>query len=317
MKFATLGTGGIGGFLGLKLSQGGFKVATIARGRHLGVIKDRGLSLISNGHEHTVKPWMATDNAESVGPVDVIFLGVKGDNLKDAAEKCKPMLQDHTIVIPFLNGVEASSIISNILNPRNVGNGVAYISATISSPGTITQTGPNQKFLIAETDNKLTKRITTLRQILNKCNISSPPTKDIQIDLWSKFIFFSALSGITAAARCNIGDILDNPELSKLFKDVIAEAAELARASNISVDIQVETNTWNFIQNLPREMRASTAIDLEKGNPLEINWTIGAVSRMSEALGITAPISGAIYSLLTPFKNGCSTETNSEDLLHG
>ena len=43
MKIATMATGGIGGYLAVKLSNGGFKVATIARGDHLTAINENGL----------------------------------------------------------------------------------------------------------------------------------------------------------------------------------------------------------------------------------------------------------------------------------
>ena len=40
MKIATMATGGIGGYLAVKLSNAGFKVATIARGDHLTAINE-------------------------------------------------------------------------------------------------------------------------------------------------------------------------------------------------------------------------------------------------------------------------------------
>ncbi len=45
MKIATIGTGGIGGYLAVKLSFSGHQIATIARGKHLEAIKKNGLSL--------------------------------------------------------------------------------------------------------------------------------------------------------------------------------------------------------------------------------------------------------------------------------
>ena len=51
-------------------------------------------------------------------------------------------------------------------------------------------------------------------------------------------------------------------------------------------------------------MRASTAIDLENGNPLEIEWISGAVSRLSQDIGISAPINKSIYAVLSPYRHG-------------
>ncbi len=48
MKIATMATGGIGGYLAVRLGLAGHQVATIARGDHLKAIREKGLLL--NGH---------------------------------------------------------------------------------------------------------------------------------------------------------------------------------------------------------------------------------------------------------------------------
>ena len=132
MKIATLATGGIGGFLAVRLTNGGHQVATIARGEHLRAIRENGLTLDGPGGVETVEPWIACESTSQVGEVDAIFFGVKGDGLEAAARACEPMLGSETVVVPFLNGVEAAERLTEILPPKNVANGVAQISTTIS-----------------------------------------------------------------------------------------------------------------------------------------------------------------------------------------
>ena len=93
--------------LAVKLILGGYKVITIARGRHLKVIKENGLMVDSSVGRQAIVPWRATDNTNQVGRVDAKILGVKGNNLEEVALACLPMLGRQTLVVPFLNGVEA------------------------------------------------------------------------------------------------------------------------------------------------------------------------------------------------------------------
>jgi 2-dehydropantoate 2-reductase len=141
MKIATMATGGIGGYLAVCLTNADHQVATIARGAHLEAIQKVGLALEGFDGNHCIKPWIATSNPEDVGEVDAIIFGVKGDSLDSAAKSCVPMVGENTIVIPFLNGVEASDRLTKFLPAENVGNGVAQISTTITEPGVIKQTG--------------------------------------------------------------------------------------------------------------------------------------------------------------------------------
>ncbi len=304
MKFATVATGGIGGYLAVRLTQSGHEVATIARGAHLEAIRQHGLKLDAFDGHHEIRPWIATDDPADVGEVDVILFGVKGAALEAAAKLCGPMLGAKTIVVPFLNGVEASDLLAQILPEENVGNGVAQISTTIAEPGLIKQVGEFNRFIVAERDSRASARIDALRAAINEAGSSSPETKDILRDLWSKFVLFSAVSGVTAAARCTISDITGNEKLGALFQTIVAETAALGRARGVALPDEIEANIWASVQNLPPTMRASTAIDLEHGRPLEIDWISGAVDRLSQAAGLDAPVNRTVYALLSPYKNG-------------
>lgn len=304
MKIGTVATGGIGGFLAVKLGLRGHQVATIARGAHLDAISHNGLILEAPSGKFSVHPWIATDDSTIVGEVDAIIFGVKGDDLEAAAEACLPMLGPETVIVPFLNGVEAVDRLTKIIPQQNVANGMAQVSTTISAPGVITQNGDFNQFVFAERDSRPSERIGTLQQALTDAGVSAPATDDIDRDLWSKFVLFSAVSGVTAAGRCTIADITGTPELGALFRKVMGETAALGRARGIALDDDIETKFWERAQTLPPNMRASTAIDLENGRPLEIEWVSGAVARLSEQAGLYAPINKAIYALLLLYKAG-------------
>ena len=302
MKIATMATGGIGGFLAVKLGMKGHQIATIARGSHLDAIRDKGLSLESPSGKEVVHPWIATEDCSEVGQVDVIIFGVKGDDLEAAARACKPMLGPKTVVVPFLNGVEASDRLAQILPEGNVANGMAQVSTTISSPGVITQTGDFNLFVFAERGNRPSSRIDALRRAMTEAGVTAPETGDIERDVWSKFVLFSAMSRVTAACRCTVGDIVSIPELGTLYQQVLSETAATGRALGIALDKDIEAKMWERTQELPEAMRASTAIDLELGRPLEIEWISGAVARLSAKAGVDAPINRALYALLLPHK---------------
>ena len=304
MRIATVATGGIGGFLAVKLAKTGHQVATIARGPHLASIVENGLTLDGPSGFECVHPWIATDTPSEVGAVDAIIFGVKGDALEGAARACIPMLGPDTVVVPFLNGVEASDRLVEILPARNVANGMAQVSTTISSPGVIKQTGEFNVFTFAERDSRPSERIDALRDAINGAGSSAPATDDIERDVWSKFVLFSAVSGVTAAGRCTMNDIVTIPQLGDLFREVVSETASTGRALGVSLADAIEENTWSAALSLPPKMRASTAIDLENGGPLEIEWISGAAARLSKKARIEAPINTALYALLLPYKNG-------------
>ena len=306
MKVATMATGGIGGFLAAHLIRTGHDVATIARGAHLKSIETEGLTLVAAGIETIERPWIATANPGDVGEVDVVIFAVKGGDLESAAKASLPLLGKKTVVVPFLNGVEAAERLTKILPPQNVADGVAYVSTTVAKPGVIEQTGTFNRFVFGERGNAASPRLDTLRHALNEAGIDAPFTDDIDREIWAKFVLFSAVSGVTAAARCRVSDIVGDAALGQLFRGVIAETAAIGRARGVALPDEIEEETWKLATTLPGPMRASTAVDLEHGRPLEIEWISGAVARLSDAAGLDAPINHTLYALLSPYRTGAT-----------
>lgn len=301
MRIATMATGGIGGFLAAKLTVGGHEVAAIARGQHLDAIRSSGLRLRTPSGDTVAHPWRVTDAPSEIGPVDAVLFAVKGHGLEEAARACAPLVGPETVVVPFLNGIEATERLAGILDPASVGNGVAYVSTTISTPGEITQTANAAWFIFAERDSRPSDRVDRLRAAFRESGVEARDTQDIDREVWTKFVWFAALSGVTAAGRCRLREVLAHPALTDLFREVARETAALAGATGVRLDQDVVEKILALARSLPSELRASTAVDLEAGRRIETPWINGAVVRLSEAKGLAAPVNRTITALLAPY----------------
>ena len=100
MRIAIFGAGGIGGYLGGRLSQAGEEVVLIARGEHLKAIREHGLRVDSIKGDFVATPALATDNPTEAGTVDAVILGVKAWQVLDAADAMHPMIGPNTFVVP-------------------------------------------------------------------------------------------------------------------------------------------------------------------------------------------------------------------------
>jgi len=309
MRIATMATGGIGGALAVRLTLAGHEVACIARGAHLHAIRRDGLRLRGADGEAKAHPWAATDEPASIGPVDAVVFAVKAAGLDAAAQAARPLLGPGTPVVPFLNGVEAADRLAAILPPAAVAEGVAYISASIAAPGVVAQTGGFQRFAFAERDNRPSARLSALRTALVEAGFEAPEPADIAAELWRKFVFFTALSGVTAAARCTIGAVRAQPELAATFRAAMAETEALARARGIALPADTAERHWQMVEGAPENMRASTAVDLARGAALETPWINGAVVRLAAEAGLDAPINRTLAAVLAPHLDGAAAQS--------
>ena len=143
MKIAIYGAGGLGGFYGARLACAGNDVAFIARGAHLAAMRERGLHVSSPlGDMHLPEP-VATDNPADIGPVDLVLVAVKTWQIPEVGPAMGPLIGDRTLVLPFLNGVEASDELAAAVGADRVLGGLSKVFSKIEAPGVIHHFTPN------------------------------------------------------------------------------------------------------------------------------------------------------------------------------
>jgi 2-dehydropantoate 2-reductase len=303
MRIAAMGAGGVGGYFGARLQQGGHEVVYFARGKHLAALKEKGLTLRSPLGAAQLPVKVFADPKETQ-PVDVVMFAVKLWDTESAAEQLRPVVGAHTIVIPFQNGVESVERLKKVFGEEKVLGGSAYIATRIAAPGVIEHIGtmaglefgalrpaqraPAEKFLAACQDAKLNAKI----------------PDDIVRVIWQKFVFLVGLSSATAVSRAPLGVVRTDPELRWLFEQAMRETWKLARARGVALPDDFVDQRLAFAETLPAEMKASMAHDLENGGKLEAPWLCGAVARMSAQAGLDAPVNRAVYAALRPFVDG-------------
>jgi len=304
MKIAVMASGAVGGYFGGKLALAGHEVTFIARGAHGAAIRENGLQVNSVKGDFVFENATVTDDPATVGPVDIILFAVKLWATEEAAVLCRPMVGAHTLVIPLQNGVDALDTVTGVLGAANVGGGIAKISAVISEPGVISHVSDFASIEFAEAHSQPSERTANFQTSCVEAGFDAMISLDIIKSLWLKFIFLAALSGMTAAARKPVGQIIGHEEGISAFQSCMAETVSIGQKLGIDLSEKTVERILKFVKSLPPAMKASQLNDLELGNRLEAPWLTGAVCRMGREQNIATPVNDTIYAVLRPFVNG-------------
>ena len=137
LRIAIMGSGGVGGYFGARLVQGGADVTFIARGAHLAAMREHGLT-IESAHAPIHLPKVnVTDDPATIGPVDLVMFCVKLWDTESAARSLLPIMGRETAVISFQNGVQKDDMLRPVFGDAALMGGVAYVGTTIARPGVI------------------------------------------------------------------------------------------------------------------------------------------------------------------------------------
>ena len=304
MRIAVVGAGGVGGGFGAALAKAGADVTFIARGAHLAAMKDKGLRIEGGRGETHLVPTHATDDPKTVGPVDFVLFCVKLWDVESAGEQIKPLVGSETAVIPLQNGVDAAERLAPILGQSAVMGGVAQISASIIKPGVINQVGTFMRIIFGELDGKITRRGEAFRDLCLKAGFDATLSEQINTELWMKFILLASNASIMALARQPIGKVRDDGDMRPIFVAAFQEVIDVGRASGVALPPDALDKTLGFIDHAPPAMKPSMALDLERGNRLELPWLGGKVVALGRKLGVATPAHTMMHAMLKPYIMG-------------
>jgi len=303
MRVLIVGAGGVGGYFGAKLARAGVPVTLLARGAHLAAIQRDGLRVRSAIDGESVATVTAVADVAGLPPADVVLFCVKSFDTETAAAAIRPAIGPDTAVVSLQNGVDNEDTLAGVLGPGHAVGGVAYVFATIESPGVIAHRFAGH-LVFGELDGRPSARLEALRAAFEKAGVRAEVAGDIRRALWLKYVMISAQAGMTALTRAPIGVVRAVPESRLMYRRIAEELAALAAASGVALGADAVDNVMKAADGLAAEAYSSLHHDLTQGRRLELESLHGHAVRLGERLGVPTPMVFAVYAALKPHLDG-------------
>jgi 2-dehydropantoate 2-reductase len=305
VDIAVVGAGAVGGYYGAKLAAAGHRVTFLARGANLKAIRERGLVVWSPLGDFTVHAAVE-DDAERVGPVELVILAVKTYDNDSAIPMVARLTGPSTTVLTLQNGVDSPSEVAAMVGEEAVLGGAAYIATALSLPGLIEQTGTHRRIVFGEVFGKrgLSGRVCRISEALAGAGLEVEPVADARSPLWEKFVYLSVFAGFTGASRLPIGPLWASSETRELFMEAVEEVQRVAAAEGVDLAPEARSRIKSYVDALPAATRSSLLIDLQMGKPIEVEALLGSVVRRGRAAAVSTPIMSTLYSVLRPHAQG-------------
>jgi len=301
MRIAVFGTGGVGGYFGGRLAQAGHDVAFVARGEHLKAIRTDGLRVDSILGDFVVAPAQVTDDPSQIGEVDVVLLGVKAWQVREAARAIRPLVGAHTCVLPLQNGVEAADHLAAELGPAHALGGLCGVISFVAAPGRIRHSAESEPFVtFGELDNRPSERTSRLLEAFLGAGVKTQIAPNIRVALWQKLMLIVSLSSIGAITRTPIGIWRAVPQTRSMYNEVVREVYAVARARSIAVPEEYVQTVDKWPDRLEPGATTSLQRDIAEGRPSELEEQIGVVVRTGREAGVEPTVHTFIYHSLLP-----------------
>lgn len=299
-KIAIVGIGGVGGFIGGRLTahfhgSGAVEVILAARGANEKAIREKGLKLVTTAGEQIVRPTLAA--IDELGEPDLLILCTKEYDLEETVVSLRRAIGARTAIMPLLNGVEARERIASMLPSADVWHGCIYIISRLAAPGVVEETGNICRIYFG--DGKAAREKTqAVEAFFQQAGIDANWSADSEARIWEKFVFLSPLAAATSFLDVRTRELMDNPRFKKLFDELLAEIKALARAKNVAVDEETIQNSVAKLKNVPPAATSSMHADFSRGSRAELHSLVGYVVREARALNVAVPVYEKVYAEL-------------------
>ena len=300
IRVAVLGAGAVGCFFGGMLARAGHHVTLIGRPIHVDVFQKTGLHFEGLKFDEHI-PLAASTDAGAVHGARLVLFCVKSTDTETAAAQIAPFLDADAIVVNLQNGVDNTARIQAQLSQagtsRPVIPAVVYVATEMAGPGHLKHHGRGD-LVIGRLDGKVA--VESLEEIKKTFEAAAVPvtiSDNVAGELWVKLVVNCAYNALSAITQLPYGKVIEGVGIRKTMREVVEETLAVAKASGVTMAPDLLAKVYNIAAAMPTQF-SSTAQDLARGKPSEIDHLNGYVVRQGAVLGVPTPANRVLHALV-------------------
>ena len=290
LKIAVMGAGAVGCYYGGMLARAGHDVVLVARPQHVQAIASAGLRLQTLTFDEQVHLKASTE-ASAVQGADLVLFCVKSSDTETAGRLMQPYLRADALVMCLQNGVDNADRLRAVLPLHTVSAAVVYVATEMAGPGHVKHHGRGD--LVVEPSAAAAGAV----QALVAAGVPTEVSNNVRGSLWAKLVLNCAYNAVSAIAQLPYGKTVAGVGVQDVMRDVVAECLAVAKADGVQVVGDVSAAVANLAGSMPSQS-SSTAQDLARGKPTEIDYLNGFIVQRGEALGIATPANRVLWALV-------------------
>jgi len=284
-----MGAGAVGCYYGGMLARAGHEVTLIARAQHVEAVQKRGLRMETKAFDANV-PVQASAEASGARGAKLVLFSVKSTETERAGAALAPYLEPGAVVVSLQNGVDNAERLAATLG-RDVVPAVVYVAVEMAGPGHVRHHGRGELVI---------GRSPATARIAAEFGAAGVPVEvsdNVSGALWAKLVVNCAYNALSAITQLPYGRMVQGDGVPAVMRDVVDECLAVARASGVEVPGDLRQAVPRIAETMPGQF-SSTAQDLARGKPTEIDHLNGLVVRKGEALGVPTPANRMLLALV-------------------
>jgi 2-dehydropantoate 2-reductase len=227
------------------------------------------------------------------------MLCVKEYDLENLCRQLKDLVNEDTLLLPLMNGVDIYERIRKIIDKGRVLPSCVYVASHIKAPGVIEHKGQPGRMFIGKDPEYSAPFPAWLIHLFEGSGIIAHFMDDAAQTIWMKFLFIAPFGLITARYNVSIGDVLQHTEFRQQATAIVKEILMIAQSKGIRLPENATEETFAKAATFPSESKTSLQLDIHQRKPHnELELFAGAILNYARELNVEVPATEKIYAEL-------------------
>jgi len=316
MKIAVVGCGAVGSYYGARLVQSGQEVHFLLRSDYE-VVRRNGVFVRSPKGDFQVRPRCAR-SPEEIGPSDLVIIGLKTTANDQFSRLLPPLVGSHTAVLTLQNGLGNEEQLARLFPPGQIMGGLCFVCLNRLEPGLIHHLD-HGLVVLGEFQRWPEPRTHDIASHFRNAGVPCSVTDDLARAHWEKLVWNVPFNGLGVASAAGLevltapqseitiphslgpclttDKLLANPKWETIVRELMAEVIATARAAGFRIEDGLADKQIERTRTMAA-YKASTSIDFERGQPLELESLFFEPLRRAQQAGISSPRLAALCAVL-------------------
>ncbi len=224
---------------------------------------------------------------------DLVLIATKFDGLESVCENLKNFVDENTIILPIINGIEAEEKVAQVYGWDKVLYGYFIGHSAMRVGNSVVQDGIWRVVFggASEASAKVAEFFTCV-------GIDFENPQNIIYAKWLKFALNVVSNQLSCILKMTFGDMQKSDRFKEFAANIVQEVAELARLEGVEGWENLQQDFLKALSLMSEDGRTSMWQDVDAKKKTEVEIFAGTVIKLGAKHGVPTPYNQVMYEMI-------------------
>ena len=224
---------------------------------------------------------------------DLVIIATKFDALESVCRNLKNFVDENTIILPILNGIEAEEYVAEIYGWDKVLYGYFIGHSAMRVGNSVVQDGVGKIVF-----GGASAASADVADFFTRVGIDFDNPENIKYAKWLKFALNVVSNQSSCILKMTFGDMQKSERFQAFARNIVREVMELAHLEGVEGWQNLEEDFIKALFTMSEDGKTSMWQDVEAGKKTELEIFAGTVLKLGAKHGVPTPYNQVMYEMI-------------------